>query len=181
MRKLIGVVLFLCLVSLMAAAQETGGKAQIFGGYQYTRLGSDVTGGLTAVNANGFNGAASINLNRWFGAVADFSGAYASPSGVSTKLYTYTFGPQISMHSGALTPFAHFLIGGMHASASTSSGGVTTSASSSGMAMMFGGGVDVGKHNLALRLAQFDWLSLHNSGTSYNNNMRLSTGLVMRF
>jgi hypothetical protein len=69
----------------------------------------------------------------------------------------------------------------MHASASTSSGGVTTSASSSGMAMMFGGGVDVGKHNLALRLAQFDWLSLHNSGTSYNNNMRLSTGLVMRF
>jgi hypothetical protein len=174
MRKLIGVVLCLCLVSLIAAAQETGGKAQIFGGYQYTRF----DGGL---NTNGFNGAASINLNRWFGAVADFGGAYGSQSGVSDKFYTYTFGPQVSMHSGSLTPFVHFLIGGAHASASTTSGGTTVSASSSGMAMMFGGGVDVGKHNLALRLAQFDWLTTRFNGVSDKNNMRLSTGLVMRF
>ena len=174
MRKLIGVVLFLCLVSLMAAAQEAGGKAQIFGGYQYTRF----DGGL---NTNGFNGAASVNLNRWFGVAADFSGTYGSQSGVSDKFYTYTFGPQVSMHSGSLTPFAHFLIGGAHASASTSSGGTTLSASSSGMAMMFGGGVDVGKHNLALRLAQFDWLNTRFNGVSDSNNMRLSTGLVIRF
>jgi hypothetical protein len=174
MRKLIGVALFLCLISLMAAAQEAGGKAEIFAGYQYTRF----DGGL---NANGFNGAAAANLNRWFGVAADFSGAYGSQSGVDTKFYSYTFGPQVSMHSGSLTPFAHFLIGGAHASASTTSGGVTTSASSSGMAMMFGGGVDVGRHNLAFRLAQFDWLTTRFNGVSDKNNMRLSTGLVMRF
>ena len=50
MRKLIGVALFLCLASLMAAAQESGtSKADIFGGYQYTKF----DGGLSA---NGFNG-----------------------------------------------------------------------------------------------------------------------------
>jgi hypothetical protein len=170
MRKLIGVVLFLCLVSLMAAAQEAGGRAEIFGGYQYTRFDGDL-------NANGFNGAATANLNRWFGVAADFSGSYGSQSGVDTKVYTYTFGPQVSMRSGSLKPFAHALFGGAHASASTAG----VSASSSGMAMMFGGGLDVGKHNLAFRLGQFDWMVTRFNGVSDKNNMRLSTGLVMRF
>ena len=176
MRKLIGVALFLCLVSLMAAAQESGSsKADIFGGYQYTKF----DGGL---NANGFNGAVTGNLNRWFGVTADFSGAYGSQSGVDTKTYTYTFGPQVSMRSGKVTPFAHALFGGAHTSATANVLGTTVSASTSGFAFMMGGGVDAKiARSMSLRAIQFDWLSLHANGVSDNNNMRISTGLVLHF
>jgi outer membrane protein with beta-barrel domain len=176
MRKLIGVALFLCLVSLMAAAQESGSsKAEIFGGYQYTKF----DGGL---NANGFNGAVTGNLNRWLGVTADFSGAYGSQGGVDTKTYTYTFGPQVQMSSGKITPFAHALFGGAHTSASTNVTGTTVSASTSGFAFMLGGGVDAKMgRSMAFRLIQFDWLSLHANGVSDNNNMRISTGLVLHF
>ncbi|HET7441157.1 MAG TPA: hypothetical protein VFJ47_07645 [Terriglobales bacterium] len=176
MKKLIGVALFLCLVSLMAAAQEgSNGKAEIFGGYQYTKF----DGGL---NANGFNGAVTGNLNRWFGVTADFSGAYGSQSGVDTKTYTYTFGPQVSMTSGKITPFAHALFGGVHESASANVLGTTVSASTSGFAFMMGGGVDAKMgRSLGLRLIQFDWMSLHANSVTDNNNMRISTGLVLHF
>src|SRR6201993_4641426 len=172
MRKLIGVVLFLCLVSLMAAAQEAGGKAEIFGGYQYTRF----DGGT---NANGWNGAVTGNLNNWFGIAGDFSGAYKSQNGVSFNNYTYTFGPVVSYrHNETFTPFAHFLAGGYRASASFSG----VSGSTNGFAMMFGGGVDVkATRHVGVRAIQFDWLSLHANGNSDNNNMRISTGLLLRY
>jgi hypothetical protein len=34
---------------------------------------------------------------------------------------------------------------------------------------------------VAVRAIQFDWLSLHSNGTSDNNNMRISTGLLLRY
>ncbi len=109
MRKFIGLMLLLGLFSLAAVAQENYSKAEVFGGYQYTRF----DGG---VNANGFNGAITGNLNHWFGVAADFSGAYKNVSGVDTKTYTYTFGPQVAMRrGGAFTPFAHALFGGFPA------------------------------------------------------------------
>jgi hypothetical protein len=172
MRKLIGLMLLLGLFSLAAVAQENYSKAEVFGGYQYTRF----DGG---VNANGFNGALTGNLNHWFGVAADFSGAYKNVSGVDTKTYTYTFGPQIAMRrGGAFTPFAHALFGGFHSSASANG----ISASDSGFAFMLGGGADVKiAPALSVRLLQFDWLSLHSNGSSDNNNMRLSTGVVFHF
>jgi hypothetical protein len=174
MRKFLGFAMLLGMFSLTAFAQEmaTAPKAEIFGGYQYTRF----DGG---VNANGWNTALTGNLNRWFGVAADFSGAYKSQNGVSFNNYTYTFGPVVSYrHNEAFTPFAHFLAGGFRDSASF--GGA--SGSSSGFAMMFGGGVDAKiSHRLALRAIQFDWLSLRSNGFTDNNNMRISTGLLLRY
>jgi len=172
MRKSIGLVLLLALFSVAALAQENAPKAEIFGGYQYTRF----DGG---VNANGWNTSVAGNVNNWFGVAGDFSGAYASPSGVSVRNYTYTFGPVVSMRQNEkFTPFVHFLAGGYHASASFSG----VSASDSGFAMMFGGGVDVNASpRLAFRAVQFDWLSMRGNGSSDNNNMRISTGLLFRY
>jgi hypothetical protein len=175
MRALIKFALLTGLFSLAAFAQEGTGatpKAEIFGGYQYTRF----DGG---VNANGWNTAVAGNLNRWFGIAADFSGAYKSQNGVSFNNYTYTFGPVVSYrHNETITPFAHFLAGGFHSSASF--GGL--SGSGSGFAMMFGGGVDVkATRRVAVRAVQFDWLSLRANGASDNNNMRLSTGILFRY
>lgn len=174
MRKFIGFALLLCTFSLAAFAQEMGAtpKAEIFGGYQYTRF----DGG---VNANGWDTAVTGNLNHWFGIAADFSGAYKTQNGVSFNNYTYTFGPVVSYrHNETFTPFAHFLAGGFRASAAF--GGL--SGSDNGFAMMFGGGVDVkATRRVAVRAIQFDWLSLHANGSSDNNNMRISTGLLLRY
>jgi hypothetical protein len=174
MGKFITVGLLLGLFSVAAFAQEMGGtpKAEIFGGYQYTRF----DGGL---NANGWNTSVAGNLNNWFGIAGDFSGAYKTQNGVSFNNYTYTFGPVVSYrHNETFTPFAHFLAGGSRASASLNG----VSGSTSGFAMMFGGGLDVkATRHVGVRAIQFDWLSLHSNGTSDNNNMRISTGLLLRY
>ena len=172
MRKLIGLVMLVGFFSVAGFAQESAPRAEFFGGYQYTRF----DGGT---NANGWNTSLTGNVNNWFGVAADFSGAYASPSSVSFHNYTYTFGPVVSMRQNdKFTPFVHFLAGGYHASAAFSG----VSASDSGFAMMFGGGVDVNvPHRMAFRAAQFDWLSMRGNGSTSNNNMRLSTGLLFRY
>jgi hypothetical protein len=172
MRKLIGFALLFGMFSLTAFAQENAPKAEFFGGYQYTRF----DGGL---NANGWDTALTGNLNRWFGVTGDFSGAYKTQNGVSFNNYTYTFGPVVSLRQNrTFTPFAHFLAGGFHSSASFAG----ASGCGNGFAMMFGGGVDVtATRHIGIRALQFDWLSLHANGNSDNNNMRISTGLLIRY
>ncbi len=164
MRKLIGVAVLLGLVSILSLAQETP-KPEVYGGYQFTRISNNGVSGT----GNGWNSAANFYLTRWFGATGDFSGVYSS----GASLYTYTFGPTVSTHKQAFSPFAHALFGGAHAGAAGF--GVD------GMAMMFGGGVDVGKQKLALRAVQFDWLMLHSSGITLKDNVRVTTGLMYRF
>src|SRR5437879_13302253 len=95
MRNFLVLSFVLVLFAVAAVAQYNYSKAQVFGGYQYTLF----DGG---VNANGFNGAITGNLNHWFGVAADFSGAYKNVSGVDTKTYTYTFGPQVAMRRGEI-------------------------------------------------------------------------------
>ena len=51
----------------------------------------------------------------------------------------------------------------------------------SGMAMMFGGGLDFGKHRLVFRAVQFDWMVLRFNGFTDKNNVRVNTGFLYRF
>jgi hypothetical protein len=161
MRKLIGVTVLLCMISVLGMAQETP-RPEVYGGYQFT----STDGGW---HGNGWNGAANFYFTRWLGATGDFSGGYSS----GTHLYTYTFGPVVSVRKNGFSPYAHALFGGAHASA----GGV----SDSGMAMMFGGGIDLGKKKFAVRAVQFDWMPLRFSGITDKNNFRVNTGLMYRF
>lgn len=161
MRNLIGVAVLVCMISMLGMAQEPL-KPEIYGGYQFT----STDGGW---HASGWNTAANLYITRWLGATADFSGGYSS----GTNLYTYTFGPVVSTYKGNVSPFAHALFGGAHTA--------TAGFSDSGMAMMFGGGVDFGKHKLAFRAVQFDWMVLRFNGVSDKNNMRVTTGLLYRF
>ncbi len=160
MRKF--VVCFLLLI-VAAVAAHAAPNATIFGGYQYTRF----DGGP---NASGWNAALTGGFNSWLGIRADFSGVY--PSGVN--FYTYTFGPEISVpHIPMAKPFAHLLLGGARAS----SGGASTN----GFDMMLGGGVDVGHGIIAWRLVQFDWMHTSFNNVTDNKNVRICTGLVVRF
>ena len=170
MRKFISMVCFLCAVSFAVVAQETP-KPEVFGGYQYAHLDP-------GHNVSGWNGAASMYLNRWLGVTGDFSGVY--PKGGS--FYTYTFGPTVSTHKGIASPFVHGLFGGAHAGDGGGINKATQGAySSSGFDMMFGGGVDVGYKKFGFRVLQGDWLITHINNTTDKSNLRISTGVLYRF
>ncbi|HUK46437.1 MAG TPA: hypothetical protein VLW06_02550 [Terriglobales bacterium] len=150
------------VVIISAVAAHAAPNATLFGGYQYTRF----DGGP---NASGWNAALTGGFNSWLGIRADFSAVY--PTGFN--FYTYTAGPELSIHLPIVRPFAHALFGGARASAA----GTATN----GFDMMVGGGVDVGNGILAWRLVQFDWMSTRFNGVTDNKNVRINTGLVVRF
>ena len=166
-------VLLILICSPLAA--NAAPNATIFGGYQYTRfdysssniLSGNFFGG--GVGANGWNAAVTGGFNSWLGIRADFSAAY--PSGFN--FYTYTFGPELSAHLPIVRPFVHALFGG----AKISAGGASTT----GFDMMVGGGIDIGHSIFAWRVAQIDWMSTRFSGSTDNTNIRIATGLVLRF
>jgi hypothetical protein len=161
MRKVIGVVVVVCLFSMLSMAGEAP-KPEIYGGYQFT----STDGGW---HANGWNGAGSMYITRYLGVTGDFSGVYKS----GQSLYTYTAGPVVSVPKSGFSPYAHALFGGAHAAA----GGI----GDSGVAMLFGGGLDFGKRKLVFRAVQFDWMVLRFNGFTDKNNMRVNTGIVYRF
>jgi opacity protein-like surface antigen len=190
-------VLCVFWTALVASAQDYP-KAEIFGGYNYAS--SDVTGpGRT--NLNGWNGAATANINRWFGIKADFSGLYGSKSvgnilgapcppfcnavNVHTHIHSFLFGPQLSYRMDKFTPFAHALFGVGHTSVSiavpvTGLPGLNFGLSDTNFAMALGGGVDYNfRHRLAWR-AGADYLQTRSFGST-PSNFRVSTGIVYRF
>jgi len=169
-----GLILILSVVLLGAqlyAADEP--KVELFGGYQYTRIG-----GAEGVNANGWNGAITGYMNDWFGLEADFSGAYKSFGGANLNAHTYTFGPVFAAAGDRAKPFAHALFGGFHASAGFQGEG----ASVNGFAMMLGGGVDIkASDHISVRAVQADWILWRAEGVTEKTNGRVSAGLVFRF
>ncbi len=175
MRKVLSTLALMCLIALPVLAQENS-KAEVFGGYQYTRINPG--SGASGENFNGWNMAFTANVNQWLGVTADISGAYKDFSGVSVKQHNFLFGPTISSSKAEkVKPFAHVLFGVSHAGAGFSGFG----ASDNAFAMAFGGGADVAVHkNVAVRLGQFDYLLTRFGGDS-QNNFRYSTGVVFRF
>jgi outer membrane protein OmpA-like peptidoglycan-associated protein len=149
----------------------------------------------------------AYNLNRYVGLVADFGG-YANsrltlftPTTSETfnsngTAYTYLFGPRFSYRRyERFTPFVQALFGGAHASSVTISGCTGTPVctplgSDNAFAAVFGAGVDVKiSRHVALRLIDADYLLTHFRNPvstdglerGWQNNVRLSTGVVFRF
>jgi hypothetical protein len=197
MRKAIIPLLLASLFTLPLLAQDYP-KAEVFGGYQYLHIGA--SDGSAGVGSNGWNGSATFNFNKHLGVAGDFSGAYKTedtsivgvPVSASTRVYSYAGGPVFSVDSGArINPFAHALFGGAHASAkacATLLSADCVSDSENGFTFMLGGGVDAKVNRaLAVRLIQADWVYYHFSGvnggpsSSQSNNVRISTGIVVRF
>lgn len=177
LRKLALLSAVLSIFSILAYAQEAP-KAEIFGGYQFLRAKTGVSG-LGSYNFNGWDAAVSGFFTRNVGITGDFSGNYASPSGVDVKIYSYLFGPAVRFpNASRVTPFVHGLFGGAHISASVPGFG---SGSNSGFAWAAGGGIDVNAtSHVAIRLGQFDFLQSHISSLT-QNNFRYSAGIVFKF
>lgn len=111
MQKFLVLVVFLGLFSLPLMAQDYP-KAEAFVGYQYLHTGDITVSGQSDPNSsqsfNGWDAAATGYFHKSLGVEGDFGGAYATISGVSTHVYTYTGGPVVSLNAGGkVNPFVH--------------------------------------------------------------------------
>lgn len=165
MRKIAVLAGLLLLISVTARAQD---RAEVFGGYSYTRVSQ--TGG--DLNLNGWDASLTGKPRRWFGVTADFAGGYTAKAGAGASLHTFLFGPRFSI-PWRISPFGHFLFGAARKSAA----GV----SDSSFAWEAGEGVDVRVgHLFSIRAIEADFLSTHFAG-SRQDAARISTGIVIRF
>lgn len=165
MVRKIGLLLGILMVSSLAAKAQD--KVEVFGGYTYMRF----RGGPSA-NLNGWEIAGQYKFTDWLGGVADVDGHYGTLGGVSTSVYTYMFGPQVSWPS-RVSPFAHVLLGGAH----ISQAGFGNSAFS----LAIGGGIDTELvKGIHWRIFQGDYL-MTRFASNTQNNARVSTGIVLRF
>jgi hypothetical protein len=196
-----GIVLILgCLCSPAFAQNAPSGE--VFGGYSY--VNADIQSGVPSSNpiprqnANGWEGAASFNVNRWFAVEGDFAGYYKDVSLVTAypglpdlKVHDYSFagGPRASYRQRSTTVFAHVLFGGDSLGGSIAGLG---SGSQTSFATVIGGGVEWRvrtRSRWAIRGSGDYVLSHHNitqffGGPTSNltqNNFRASVGVVYVF
>ena len=178
MSRITVIALAIFTFTTLATAQIP--KGNVFFGYSYLR--TDVPSG-THNNLNGWNGSLEGKFLPWIGIVADLSGHYGSaefpgtcPAGPCSltgdaKMYSFVFGPRVSVSVGKITPFAHALFGASHIS------GVSSDTS---FASAYGGGLDY--HLVPLVNWRFQADVLHTRFFSdTQNNVRLSTGIVLHF
>ncbi|MBZ5720994.1 MAG: porin family protein [Acidobacteriia bacterium] len=175
---LITLVLLVC--SCIAFSQDAP-RAEVFGGYQYLRASTGVSG-VDSLNLNGWNASFSGYFNHYLGVTGDFSGAYGTPTilgvGLKTTVYTYMFGPVVRLtNNSKFTPFAHALFGGGHFKGEV----LGVSATDSGFTWAAGGGLDVNLNSkVAVRVAQADFVQTKFFSDS-QNNFRYSAGIVFKF
>jgi len=185
MRKVVILVGTFFLFAGFAAAQiPTGGN--VYFGYTYYNTNLSVS----RDNLNGWEGSLEGKLFPFLGIVADFAGHYGSlnfpspagtcaigvvcsPVNANAHVYEALFGPRLSMPVGKFRPFGEFEIGVGH---------VTTAGfgSDTSYATAVGGGLDYTiVRPVALRF-QGDYVRTRFFSRA-ENNLRLSTGIVLRF
>jgi hypothetical protein len=182
---LIGFTLFL-FAGLAAAQIPTAGN--VFFGYSYynTNLSTINRGGL-----NGWEGSLEGKVFPFLGIVADISGSYGSlnfpyvcatpllpplclpPPAASVSVHNVVFGPRVSAQVGRYRPFAEAMVGVGHVNADGTG-------SDTSFATTLGGGLDYRLVRLAAWRFQADYVQTRFFGAT-QSNVRLSTGIVLRF
>jgi opacity protein-like surface antigen len=203
MKKLLFLALLMVIcLPLAAVAQEEAPIVEISGGYSFLRLdGGDAPDGVTSdsLKMNGFHTSVAGNLTRRIGIVGEFNRFTKSASAsnllgaipidvpvdlsqidVKLRVQTFLFGPRVTLYRGKAEPFVHALFGGARISAEASVLGISREDSASAFAYALGGGLDIKVHkNLAIRVAQLDYLGARNEGENLSN-FRYSAGIVIR-
>jgi hypothetical protein len=189
-RVLFAALPILLLLPAAAYAQENP-KAEISGAYSlfhatdYVPTGGLNLGSFDNMNLHGWNGSVVGNITSWLGVEGDMSGYYASPSFgpitipfADVQFHSLMGGPKFAYRgSPSLTPYAHFLVGGAHASA----GMFGFSLGENSLAAAIGGGLDIRLNDrIAVRAVQADYL-MTRFAEYRQNNIRLSAGIVIRF
>jgi opacity protein-like surface antigen len=185
------VAIFFTVFVLATAGYAQVPSGNVFVGYSY--MSADlVSNGRT--NLNGWNGSVEGKVLPFIGIVGDFSGHYGSvplavnptctavigascaSQSASTNMYSFLFGPRVSVSVGRVRPFAHALLGASHLSESAS----LLSGSDTSFAYALGGGVDYHLIPLVSWRVQVDFLQTRFFSNT-QNNVRISTGIAIHF
>ena len=180
--KLMFLVLICLTLTGTSNAQDTQ-RVEIFGGYSLLHDSSML---YPSTNFNGWDGSATVFVNRWFGVTGDVSGHYGSETqvipalpggtagkfGLSSSAYTFMLGPHFTYHRSRYAPFAQALFGGYHLQSTgtllvpvmcgppvTCGGPINESMVQRGFAMALGGGLDIDLgHGISFRPVQAEYL-----------------------
>jgi Outer membrane protein beta-barrel domain len=201
--KRICLVVFLCLVAMVAAAQDQFPKVEVPVGFSFVNVHPNQAA-LSSFNVFGGGGGFVYNFSPLFGIKADFMG-YTQGTGqrlvengqllgnVSGNLFTYMFGPQIKKHSGKLQPFGEALFGAAHTNLGANicrleEGCGSGSGNNNGFAMEYGLGLDIPiTKTIQFRPVEADYLythfgSNHIAGASASqNNFKYVAGVNFTF
>jgi opacity protein-like surface antigen len=175
---------FLLLAGLATAQIPTSGN--VFVGYSY--FNADLSS-LGRTSFNGWTGSLEGKVLPLLGIVADVSEAYGTdripiacgsalscPSGFDVHAHeqNFLFGPRVSVSVGKFRPFAEVLFGGAHISENNGGGSDTS------FATAIGGGLDYKIIRPVAWRFEGDYVQTRFFGST-QNNVRLSTGIVLRF
>jgi hypothetical protein len=166
----------------VASAQIPSGN--VFFGYSY--YNTDLST-IDRANTNGWEASIEGKVIPWVGIVADFDAHYGSqnlltacPVGglctfnASFTEHNFLFGPRLSISVRKVRPFAQALFGAGHVSFNNGVGSDTS------FATALGGGLDYKLIPLLAWRFQGDYVQTRFFSTT-QNNVRLSTGIVLRF
>jgi outer membrane immunogenic protein len=172
------------------ATAEDQSHAELALDYSYVRSNAP-PGGCGCFNLNGGSVTFAWPVKRGnFALAGDLSVAHSgaiSSNGYSLTLSSYTAGVRYHTRLGHshLAPFGQLLAGVAHSSGSLVDGqNSATSNSGAAFAANLGGGLDLhASRRFSLRLVEADYLvtTFNNGDNNRQNNLRLSTGVVLHF
>lgn len=182
----IGLVAIILMMFAGAANAQIPTSGNVFFGYSY--YNTDLSS-INRANTNGWEASVEGKLIPWVGIVADFDSHYGSQNFVGTcpglgvgcgtihagfTERNFIFGPRVSVSIGKIRPFAEALFGGAHVSVNNGGGSDTS------FATALGGGLDYKIIRPVAWRFQGDYVQTRFFGAT-QNNVRLSTGIVLRF
>jgi outer membrane immunogenic protein len=183
------------LVSIAAHAQSTPANRDRFRpevalGYNYAHSNAPV-GDCGCFSLNGGNVSVAVPLSyAHLSIVGDVAAARAgsvSNTGLDLTLSTYTAGLRYSVPRTRLPlqPFGELLVGLAHSSGSLVEANATSDSNKgAAFASLIGGGIDLrATRRFSIRLIEANYLvtTFDNGSNNHQNNLRISTGLVIRF
>lgn len=182
----IGFILIAVLAVAGLAGAQVPTSGNVFFGYSF--YNTDLSS-IDRANTNGFEASLEGRVLPFVGMVVDFDSHYGSQNFVfcpvppgppcsalnaSITERNILFGPRVSVSVGKFRPFAEALFGAAHVDANNGVGSDTS------FATALGGGLDYKIIKPVAWRIQGDYVQTRFFGTT-QNNVRLSTGIVLRF
>jgi len=179
------VLAFILLAAASLASAQVPTSGNVFFGYSF--YNTDLST-IDRANTSGWEGTLEGKVFPFVGIIADFSGHYGSqnfvgpcppvpgPCGTfnaNVTEHNVLFGPRVSASVGKFRPFAEGMIGIGHVN-------VHAAATDTSFASALGGGLDYKLVRLVSWRLQGDYVHTR-FFDSHQNNLRLSTGIVIHF
>jgi opacity protein-like surface antigen len=143
--------------------------------------------GVPSFTTEGGSGTIVYNFNRVLSGVADLGGYHnTEAANFNPTLFSYLFGPRLSLRKSRVTPYVQALVGGVRATTNLIDPVSGASVTENGFAAAFGGGMDVRvSDRVWVKPFQVEYLltQLPNIWSTSDNqhNLRYSAGVVFRF